>query len=155
VVTAEEDRPPVTRHSLELVHSEPLEKSPSAIQGYFKLTKKYWVLAYPDSTIELRNFNGTEPKSSSIHVPVTTMDRVAQQVTYGGNTTVGIYSVSTMEPYLTCEKVRTTQTSSPIVDLSIDYYSSLVYAALADGDILILDSKPQASHTQPLCKSEP
>lgn len=93
------------KYTLEIVHVEALEKPPSAIQGYAKLNKKYWVLGYPDSSIELRSFNGTEPRSSLIDVSVSAMDRVAQQVAYAGNRTVGIYSVATMEPFVLCESV--------------------------------------------------
>lgn len=95
-------------YSLVHQHSEPLDKPASAIQGYTKLNKKYWVLGYSDSTIEIRNFNGTEPKAKAINVAVHALDRVAQQIAYSGNKTIGIYAVATMEPYIVCERVTLT-----------------------------------------------
>lgn len=129
------------KYTLDLVHTEPLDSSPSVIQGYSKQNKKYWVLGYSDSTIELRDFNGTEPKSNKVEVPVTSMDRVGQQISYGGDGTVGIYNLASMEPYVQCEKVMQTQTTSAVIDLALDYYNSYIYTVLANGDIVIFDSK--------------
>mmetsp|Transcript_23474 Transcript_23474/g.41614 ORF Transcript_23474/g.41614 Transcript_23474/m.41614 type:complete len:498 (+) Transcript_23474:2191-3684(+) len=136
------------KYSLSLIHTEPLEKPPSCIQGYSKLNKKYWVLGYLDSSIDLRNFNGTEPRAADADVPIYAMDRVAQQVAYAGHKTVGIYSVTTMEPYILCEK-----TTSDVVDISIDYYSTQLFSVLANGDILIFDTKHPTSQSHNTCKA--
>ena len=124
------------------------EASPTCFAHYTRLNKKMWIVGDSSGSISVFFQDGElQGRAAGKVGPILFIDKYGQQLMYAGKNRISVFNTGTLEAGIMCEA-----TLHEIQGISMDIAPAIAFAALANGDILVYDTRYSVNNGPASCR---